>query len=360
MLVPHTFSSAQCASYTASRVFLFSDRIAGIYVNDSNGNDIIADKNGIIRGVGKVSGGIRTWHGGVIVKDNAKIVGESREGIAIDTFGNTYRVEGEGVLHALSEKNYGLSSVNSYWISGGEVLICGGKSAVDVITNENTLRTSNDYEYKAKTSTQYSGSDPHTSINELKYTVDSKFILIEPYTPTPTATPGIGDIVGGEDDFDNLPPVDVPTLILPDGVVMDASAILQYDEPNANKKNTIVYNVHLINQNGEALDLPAGAILCFPYPEGLDENSGNKYRIIIHHYADNGSTEVFKSENGDIEFTKQGLCIRVSSFSPFEISWEEQPEIDLPQTGDNSHIVLWTALLTLAGTAMLTLKRKTA
>ena len=178
--------------------------------------------------------------------------------------------------------------------------------------------------------------------------------------PTPTPTPNIGDIIGGEDSFGNLPPVDVPTLILPDGVVMDASAILQYDKPNANKKNTVVYNVHLINQNGEALDLPAGAILCFPYPEGLDENSGNKYRIIIHHYADNGSTEVFKSENGDIEFTKQGLCIRVSSFSPFEISWEEQPEIDLPQTGDNSHIVLWTALLTLAGTAMLTLKRKTA
>ena len=49
----------------------------------------------------------------------------------------------------------------------------------------------------------------------------------------------------------------------------------------------------------------------------------------------------------------------VSSFSPFEISWEEQPEIDLPQTGDNSHIALWLALLTMAGTTMRILKRKT-
>lgn len=32
----------------------------------------------------------------------------------------------------------------------------------------------------------------------------------------------------------------------------------------------------------------------------------------------------------------------------------------LPKTGDNSHIVLWLALLTLAGTAIYTLKRKTA
>ena len=168
-----------------------------------------------------------------------------------------------------------------------------------------------------------------------------------------------GGTVEGEEDFEKLPPVEVPTLVFPDGNVVDASAILKYDEPNANKQNTVVYNVQLIDRNGEEIELPGECILCFPYPEGLDENSRNEYRIIIHHYANDGKTEIFKSEEGDIEFTKQGLCIRVSSFSPFEITWEEQPEVVLPKTGDNSHIALWFVLLMLAGIAMLTIKRRT-
>ena len=69
-------------------------------------------------------------------------------------------------------------------------------------------------------------------------------------------------------------------------------------------------------------------------------------------------TEVFSSEEGTVEFLPLGLSIHVSSLSPFVIEWEEIPEVDLPQTGDNSKITLWFALLTLAGTAILALKRK--
>ena len=36
------------------------------------------------------------------------------------------------------------------------------------------------------------------------------------------------------------------------------------------------------------------------------------------------------------------------------------PELAMSRTGDNSHIALWLALLDLMGTAILTLKRKTA
>ena len=145
-----------------------------------------------------------------------------------------------------------------------------------------------------------------------------------------------GDAVEGEDAFEELPPVDVPTLVFPDGEIMDAEAILKYTPPKANGENAVVYNVHLINRNGEEIELPGECILCFPYPEGLDENSGNKYRIIIHHQINDKETEVFKSEDGEIEFKKQGLCIRVNSLSPFEITWEEHSAANLPRTGDDS------------------------
>ena len=69
--------------------------------------------------------------------------------------------------------------------------------------------------------------------------------------------------------------------------------------------------------------------------------------------------ETFSTEDGTIELTKQGLCIRVSSLSPFEIIWEELPEIDLPKTGDNSQIDLWLAMTVLAGMALMALRRKT-
>ncbi|MGN1368395.1 MAG: LPXTG cell wall anchor domain-containing protein, partial [Aristaeellaceae bacterium] len=42
--------------------------------------------------------------------------------------------------------------------------------------------------------------------------------------------------------------------------------------------------------------------------------------------------------------TAQGLCVRISSLSPFTITWERFPEVSLPQTGDSSRPGLWLAL----------------
>ena len=159
-------------------------------------------------------------------------------------------------------------------------------------------------------------------------------------------------------DFDNLPPVKVPTLILPDGTIEELDLTLKFNGPIKEGKNNIKYDVRLVDSEGNKVELPKECILCFPYPEGLDETSGNRYRIMIHHLGDKGM-EKFSTEDGTIDLKPQGLCIRVSSLSPFIIEWEEFPEADLPQTGDNSHIALWFALLMMAGTAILTLKRKT-
>ncbi|MGN0990522.1 MAG: Ig-like domain-containing protein [Candidatus Ventricola sp.] len=189
-------------------------------------------------------------------------------------------------------------------------------------------------------------------------------------TPTPTATPTAvptatpdpgydGGIVDGETAFDKLPPVKVPTLILPNGTIEELDLTLKFDGPNKGN-GSVKYDVRLIDSEGNKVELPGECILCFPYPEGFDETSDNRYRIMIHHLGDKGM-EKFDTKDGTVELRAQGLCIRISSLSPFEISWEEieVPE-NLPQTGDNSHIALWLTLLTLAGIATLTLKRKTA
>lgn len=169
-----------------------------------------------------------------------------------------------------------------------------------------------------------------------------------------------GDVIGDKVSFENLPPVDHPTLVFPDGMFDDVSVYLQYNEPNASGHNTVVYNVHLVDSEGVELELPGECILCFPYPEGMDENSANKFKIAIHHYSSKG-TETFNSKDGTIELTKQGLCIRISSFSPFEITWEEIPEeIVLPKTGDTSlpmGFLLMVMIVSLCGLGLMA-KRK--
>ncbi|MBR3794688.1 MAG: hypothetical protein IKK34_01490 [Clostridia bacterium] len=157
------------------------------------------------------------------------------------------------------------------------------------------------------------------------YVIDMK----QPDLPAPDDAQD-GSLVQGGNALDSLPPVDVPTLILPDGAVLDASARLAYSKPNANGNGRIVYNVRLLGESGD-ISLPGECVLCFPYPEGLDMNSGRKYNILIHHYGKAG-TEVFKTEDGTIELREQGLCIHVDTLSPFEITWGEIKAIlHLPQ-----------------------------
>ena len=156
-----------------------------------------------------------------------------------------------------------------------------------------------------------------------------------------------------EKEAGKLPPADKPVLILAEGVQLDMSARLVYDMPDAEHNGRIVYHVRLVNEEGKEIGLPSEAILCFPYPEGLDQNSARKYSILIHHYGKKG-TEVFKSEDGSIELAKQGLCIQVDSMSPFVITWEEKDDTEvLPQTGDSSEAALWFLLMLLSGAAIL-------
>jgi len=192
-------------------------------------------------------------------------------------------------------------------------------------------------------------------------------------------------------------PIDSPILIIdPDDLTADDElffndVFIKYDKTvSGNKKNTITYNVHLVDANDYDVELPSpenGAkyTLFFPYPEGLDQYSPNKYRVIIHHTTygtmENpylgGKTEVFKSEDGTIQFLPQGISVKITSLSPFVISWEgdgavptatatpaptPQPSSNVPVTGDESKplallLASITSLLVMAVLLMPKLKK---
>ena len=146
-------------------------------------------------------------------------------------------------------------------------------------------------------------------------------------------------------------------MILPDGTMKELNLTLKFDGPNKGN-GSVKYDVRLVDSEGNKVELPGECMICFPYPDGLDENSGNRYRIMIHHLGDKGM-EKFDTKDGSIELRPQGLCIRISSLSPFEISWEEIeiPE-NLPKTGDDSSILLHGMLLMLSAATLIAMKKK--
>lgn len=162
-----------------------------------------------------------------------------------------------------------------------------------------------------------------------------------------------GNVVLGEAELSQQKPVQVPTLILPEDASGTANGVLTFTEVSVDTDNTMIFNVHWVDEAGNEIPLPAGSKLCFPYPDGMDRNSAGGYQITIVHTLKNGKTETYFSQNGEIEFLKQGMCIEVTSFSPFEITWEEQPMIDLPQTGDDTHMMIWLALILISSAMLL-------
>lgn len=169
-----------------------------------------------------------------------------------------------------------------------------------------------------------------------------------------------GVIIEDSNAFSSMQAVTVPTIIFPSGTENPLNMALKVEASDVSHGNSVTYDIALINSQGEKVELPAACILCFPYPEGLDKDSMRPYRITIRHYYSEKDVETFSTEDGTIELTTQGLCIQVSSLSPFVIEWGEHTEVDLPKTGDSSRIGLWLSMLALAGVAVMTLKSKTA
>jgi len=170
----------------------------------------------------------------------------------------------------------------------------------------------------------------------------------------------MGGAYGVQNGFDGIDPIETPVLELPSSSKEYVFSFEEMDITHHGKNGTITYNIHLKDKLGNPTELPDASYLTFPYPDGLNQDSIRKYRIIIHHYGTK-NTEVFKSENGDIEFLPQGLRIRVSDFSPFMIEWGEPVDAaTLPATGDTSGVLLWSVLAFISLFSMMALKKTNA
>lgn len=123
------------------------------------------------------------------------------------------------------------------------------------------------------------------------------------------------------------------------------------------------YEFALENGNGEAVKLGAdeSVLLYLPYPDGKRADQFVQESFVVYHQLADGDYEEFSVEKGNLTFTEYGLCMEVTSFSPYYLSWESAPDTSaLPQTGDRSNLALWLLLAVGAMAGCMTLKKKKA
>lgn len=135
-------------------------------------------------------------------------------------------------------------------------------------------------------------------------------------------------------------------------------------------ENAICYELTLVDEYENEVELPESTTLYLPYPENMTAEEAAKHEFVVVHEAKSG-TQIYSTQEGSLIRQEYGLEMTVDSLSPFTINWGTEEEMNallpsdadtsaLPQTGDNSHIAYWLALLALAGSALVCIERKAA
>jgi len=145
------------------------------------------------------------------------------------------------------------------------------------------------------------------------------------------------------------------------GVEFEEAVLQAVRHPSS--KNSHYYDLKLKAADGSAVDLNGEEVeLYLPFPEGHNENSVGKLNLTVAHYtADHQliASDVYTLENGKLEITPYGLKLKVKSFSPYVVSWDDEPAA-IPQTGDRFPMGAALMLMALSLAALLLMKRKTA
>ena len=152
--------------------------------------------------------------------------------------------------------------------------------------------------------------------------------------------------------------VNIPTLQAKEAGLYAATAELPQQGDSV-----IRYEIALLDKNGSKVR-PEGTVLVYlPYPDGktMEEALYDTYEV--YHELEDGSVELYSVENGKLTLTEYGLCMEVSSFSPYFLSWEEgtAPDVSkLPETGDSSNLTGYLMLFAVCAACVVLMSRKRA
>lgn len=171
---------------------------------------------------------------------------------------------------------------------------------------------------------------------------------------------------------------------LPDGTVVNPVLVsssytgwqLQTEYNIQSGNQAVQMNLTLLNEDGDEARLEEGSsnVFYLPYPEGMSYESGATWTL--RHYLDE---EYTRYELLTVTATEHGLRFETDSLSPFVLLWDmpaqETPIPDatevpstpsatsapnVPQTGDNTPLALYAALLALSLAAAVALLRRKA
>lgn len=159
---------------------------------------------------------------------------------------------------------------------------------------------------------------------------------------------------------------------LPDGTVVNPVLVsssykdwqLQTEYNIQSGNQAVQMNLTVLDENGEEAQLEKenSNVFYLPYPEGMTYESGATWTL--RHYLDD---EYTKYELLTVTATEHGLRFETDSLSPFVLLWDmpaqETPTpsaTNVPQTGDNTPLALYAALLAISLAAAVALLRRKA
>ena len=139
------------------------------------------------------------------------------------------------------------------------------------------------------------------------------------------------------------------------------------------------FDISLVNASGKKVDLAADSVtLTLGYPAGMAQDVSKNYEFAVVHKTADGTEEVMTTMTGDVKLTANGPQVTATGFSPYTVIWGTADELaeyakkaaanagaavgaqNMPQTGDDSMILLWAALLGVSCMALVLRKRSRA